>query len=99
MYSRILNGKRVANCVKWHNYKLHELYDVMFDHTDFELINGGLAGAYADHLINKKEKCLYCPPESEVKEQIKSKNYKDLIQMYELCKKVWDYGKTHSNSL
>jgi hypothetical protein len=84
--------RRVANCIKWHNFRLHDLYDTMFDNVDNNIIDGGLAGAYADHLINKKEQCQYCPPVEEIKNLIKDRNQKDLIQMFELCNKLWNFS-------
>lgn len=83
--------KRVSNCVVWHSYKLHELYDVIFDNVDHQIIDGAIAGLYADHLINKKASCKFCPSEEQVKIEIKERNKKDLIQMYELCELLWNF--------
>jgi hypothetical protein len=83
--------KRAANSIKWHSFRLHDLYDTMFDNVDKEIIDGHLAGAYADHLINKKEQCKYCPPIDKIKNQIKDRNRKDLIQMFELCTLLWNF--------
>ena len=85
--------QRVANCVIWHSYRLHELYDAFFNHTDAEIIDGAVAGIYADHIIDNKEICKYCPSERKVKLEIKERNKKDLLQMYELCELVWNYDE------
>ncbi len=83
--------KRATYSIIWHSYKLHELYDVVFDHVDNEIIDGAIAGLYAEHLINKKNKCELCPSENSIKEKIKDRNKKDLIQMYELCELLYNY--------
>jgi Icc-related predicted phosphoesterase len=83
--------KRATYSIIWHSYKLHELYDVVFDNVDKDIIDGAFAGLYADHLINKKIKCEYCPSEDIIKKRIIERNRKDLIQMYELCDVLWNF--------
>jgi hypothetical protein len=87
--------QRVRNCVVWHTYKLHDLYDVLFpEKVSADLIPGFAAGIYADHLINPDEEypyslpkdCPYCPPREEIIEKIKARNAMDILQMIEICK-------------
>jgi hypothetical protein len=52
-----------------------------------------IAGLYAEHLINKKQACEFCPSETYVKEMIKDRNKKDLIQMFELCDLLYRFEK------
>jgi Icc-related predicted phosphoesterase len=83
--------QRVTFSLIWHSYKLHELYNLIFDKTDFDIIDGAVAGIYANHLIIKNKECKYCPSIDEVKSQIKERNKKDLLQMYELFEHLWNF--------
>ena len=85
--------QRVSNCVVWHTYKLDELYRAMFGNTvdDKDSISGYIAGLYADHLLFSDESCPYCPAKEEIMEKIKAKNKRDIIQMVEICRKLWDF--------
>ena len=83
--------QRATSSLIWHSYKLHELYNLIFDKKDHDIIDGAVAGIYANHLIIKNKECKYCPSIDEVKSQIKERNKKDLLQMYELCEYLWNY--------
>ena len=83
--------QRATFSIIWHSYKLHELYNLIFDKTDFDIIDGSVAGIYANHLIIKNKECKYCPSIDEVKLRIIERNKKDLLQMYELCEYLWNY--------
>jgi len=92
MIIRFLDAcQRTSNCVTWHTYNLHELYNSLFsDEIDMAgLIPGRIAGLYADHLFFSKKPCPYCPPKEEIIEQIKEKNRIDILQMVEICKRLW----------
>ncbi len=82
--------QRTANCVTWHNYQLHELYNTFFPekYDEDQIISGYVAGLYADHLIIPNKSCPYCPPKEEVIEKIKKRNLQDLHQMVEICSKL-----------
>lgn len=83
--------QRTANCVIWHNYQLHELYNTFFadKYDEDHIISGYVAGLYTDHLIIPKKSCPYCPPREEIIEQIKKRNLQDLHQMVEICRKLF----------
>ena len=83
--------QRTSNCVTWYTYRLHELYNGLFpDKNDtVDLIPGHIAGLYADHLIVSKKSCPYCPPKEEIIEQIKERNRVDILQMIEICRRLW----------
>lgn len=83
--------QRTANCVIWYTYKLHELYkDLFADKNDtVDLIPGHIAGLYADHLIISGKSCPYCPPQKTIIEQIKERNKADILQMIEICRRLW----------
>jgi len=83
--------QRTANCVIWYTYKLHELYSALFpDKGDLiVLIPGHIAGLYADHLIIPGKSCPYCPPQKTIIEQIKERNKADILQMIEICRRLW----------
>jgi Icc-related predicted phosphoesterase len=83
--------QRTTHCIIWHSYKLHELYNLIFNKTDVDIIDGCVAGIYANHLIIKNKECEYCPSIEDVKNQIKERNKKDLLQMFELCDYLWKY--------
>jgi Icc-related predicted phosphoesterase len=85
---------RTANCVVWHDYSLHGLYDALFtgEASKKDLIPGFVAGLYADHLIIQKKSCPYCHTKEEIIEQIKERNRIDLIQMFKVCRKLWEYS-------
>ncbi len=83
--------KRATYSIVWHSYKLHELYNVVFENVDNEIIDGAIAGLYADHLIDKKGKCEFCPSEESVIKKIQERNRKDLVQLYKLCELLWNY--------
>jgi Icc-related predicted phosphoesterase len=95
--------QRVANCVIWNSYKLHELYEALFqdklknvasDSDNYD-ISGLLAGLYADHVIIPSKRCVYCPSKSKLESQIIEKNIRDLNEMAEICQLLWKiYGKT-----
>lgn len=82
--------QRTSNCVLWHTYRLHELYDALFpdEKNEENLIPGNLAGLYADHLIIPNKSCPYCPPKDEIIDQIKNRNRIDILQMIEICIKL-----------
>ena len=83
--------QRTRNCVVWHTYSLHDLYDALFTTTPAEdLINGYLAGLYADHLIIPDSSCPYCPSPEEVVEKLKARNRTDIKQMVDICAKLWE---------
>lgn len=79
--------QRVSNCVIWHSYKLHELYEALFpsDMKNVELIPGQIAGLYADHLIISDKFCPYCPSKETIIEKIKTRNKEDILQMVKIC--------------
>jgi len=83
--------QRVSNCVIWHTYNLHELYNALFTdkNASDNLIPGHIAGLYADHLIIPKKSCPYCPPKTKIIEKIKERNRADILQMIEICRKLW----------
>jgi len=83
--------QRTANCVIWYTYRLHELYSAFFpDKSDSNaLIPGYIAGLYADHLIISGKSCPYCPPQEMIIEQIKERNKVDILQMIEICRRLW----------
>lgn len=83
--------QRTSNCVTWYTYRLHELYNGLFPDKDntVDLISGHIAGLYADHLIVSKKSCPYCPPKEEIIEQIKERNRVDILQMIEICRRLW----------
>ncbi|MCZ7380969.1 MAG: metallophosphoesterase [Candidatus Methanoperedens sp.] len=82
--------QRTSNCVVWHTYRLHELYDALFpdEKNEENLIPGHLAGLYADHLIIPNKSCPYCPPKDKIIDQIKNRNRVDILQMIEICIKL-----------
>ncbi len=83
--------QRTSNCVIWYTYRVHELYKALFpDKNDLEnLIPGHIAGLYADHLIISNKSCPYCPQKETIIEQIKKRNKIDILQMVEICRKLW----------
>ncbi len=83
--------QRTSNCVIWYTYRLHELYNALFpDKNDIvDLIPGHIAGLYADHLIISNKSCLYCPPKEVIIDQIKERNKVDILQMIEICRRLW----------
>ena len=83
--------QRTANCVTWNTYKLQEFYSVTFPEKiqSKTLIPGAIAGLYADHLIIPNKKCSHCPSKDMIIEQIKEKNKVDILQMIEICNKLW----------
>lgn len=83
--------QRTTFSVIWHSYKLLDLYKALINKTESDNIDGAVAGIYANHLIIKNKECKYCPPIVEIKAQIKEKNKKDLLQMFELCDYLWKY--------
>ena len=84
--------QRTSNCVIWHNYSLHELYNALFPEKQTpDLIPGYVAGLYADHVIISGNNCKYCPPKEEMVERIKERNREDLLQMVEICRKLYSY--------
>jgi hypothetical protein len=96
--------QRTRNCVIWHTYKLQDLYNALFqEKVSDDSIQGFAAGIYADHLINSDKDypycppkdCPYCLPKEEIIEEIKEKNTKDILQMIEICKFL--YQCTDSN--
>lgn len=83
--------QRASNCCAWYTYRLHELYNALFGDTlSDDLIPGHIAGLYADHLIISNKRCPHCPPKKEMEEQIKKRNWVDILQMIEICKKLWN---------
>ncbi|GAH52229.1 unnamed protein product, partial [marine sediment metagenome] len=86
--------QRTANCLTWHTYQLHKLYNVLFpEKKDIELIPGRIAGLYADHLIISNESCPNCPKKESVIEKIKERNKIDILQMIEICKTLWNFDE------
>lgn len=84
-------AQRTRNCVVWHTYKLHGLHDALFsEKTETEIINGAVAGIYADHMIIPKHECIYCPNPIETIEKIKTRNRLDLLQMVRVCQMLWE---------
>jgi len=83
--------QRTSNCVIWHTYSLHELYDALFPDRSgtVNLIPGYIAGLYADHLIISKRSCPYCPPKEMIMAKIKERNRIDILQMIEICRRLW----------
>jgi hypothetical protein len=84
--------QRAAKCTVWHTYTLPKFHDALFPEkkTDMrDLIPGDIAGLYADHLIISNKFCPYCPPKSKIIRQIKEKNRVDILQMVEICRKLW----------
>ncbi|MBD3230903.1 MAG: hypothetical protein GF329_22180 [Candidatus Lokiarchaeota archaeon] len=78
---------RSANCLTWHTYRLHELYNFMFPEKAVDdLIPGRIAGIYADHLIvhKKSSSCPHCSKEEIIK-KIMERNRVDIQQMIEIC--------------
>ncbi len=84
-------AKRVDKCVIWHSYRLHDLFKVLIDDKEEDMIDGAMAGIYADHLINRSVKCAYCPSEESIKAEIKKRNAIDLHQMHKLCEFLRNY--------
>lgn len=83
--------QKTRNCVIWHTYSLHSLYDALFESASSEgIIEGFVAGLYADHLILDDIECPYCPSPHEVMETIKVRNRVDILQMVEICTKLWE---------
>lgn len=83
--------QRVSNCIIWHTYSLHELYNALFTDKNAldNLIPGQFAGLYANHLIIPKKSCPYCPAKAKIIEKIKERNRADILQMIEICRKLW----------
>lgn len=82
--------QRTSNCVQWHTYRLHEIYDDLLGKSGpKDLIPGHIAGLCADHLIIPKKSCPHCPPREEIIERIRERNEVDIFQMVEICKKLW----------
>ncbi|MBT9147795.1 MAG: hypothetical protein DDT32_01560 [Syntrophomonadaceae bacterium] len=84
--------QRTSNCVIWYTYRLHELYNALFPDKNYivDLIPGHIAGLYADHLIISNKSCSYCPPKEVIIEHIKERNKVDILQMIEICRRLWD---------
>ena len=84
--------QRTANCLSWHTYSLHDLYNAFFpdNNTPPELIPGRIAGLYADHLFFDKTTCPHCSKKKEeiIKEIIK-RNKLDVLQMIEICELLY----------
>lgn len=83
--------QKTSNCVTWYTYKLHELYNALFPGKNdmVGLIPGHIAGLYADHLIISNQTCPYCPPKEKKIKQIKERNKTDILQMIEICRRLW----------
>ena len=84
--------QRTANCLSWHTYSLHDLYNALFpdNKTPPELIPGRIAGLYADHMIFDKTTCPHCSKKKEkiIKEIIK-RNKLDVKQMIDICELLY----------
>jgi hypothetical protein len=87
---------RASNCVVWHTYALDNLYEALFPKTEAgdHAIPGRLAGLYADHLILPGRSCKHCPGSRELVNLIRKKNERDLLRMYAICQKLWEYRGT-----
>jgi len=83
--------QRTRNCVVWHTYSLHNFYNALFTTSPPEdLIDGYVAGLYADHLIIPDNECPYCPSPQDAIEQIKERNRVDIKRMIDICIKLWE---------
>lgn len=83
--------QRTSNCLTWHTYSLHELYNALFpEKQTIDFIPGHIAGLYADHIIIRRRNCEYCPSRKELIKKIKERNKADLLQMVGICRKLWD---------
>jgi len=83
--------QRTRNCVVWHTYRLHDFYNALFTTSPAEdLIDGYVAGLYADHLIIPDNECPYCPSPQDAVEQIRERNRIDIKQMIDICVKLWE---------
>ncbi len=94
--------QRAANCVIWHDYSLHGLYNALFPCNKYkdDLIPGHIAGLYADHLIFSNKDCPLCPPKERIMKDIKEKNRIDLLKMIEICKILWiKFGEEENKAL
>ncbi len=84
--------QRTANCLSWHTYSLHDLYNALFPDkkTPPELISGERAGLYADHLLIDNSSCPHCSnKKDQIIEEIKKRNKLDVLQMIEICEHLY----------
>ena len=83
---------RTTHCVIWHSYNLNDLYCSLFPNKkqNKNELPGYILGIYADHLFFSKSKCKFCEKKGNIIELIREKNRKDLIQMVEVCKFLWE---------
>jgi Icc-related predicted phosphoesterase len=83
--------QRTRNCVVWHTHSLHDFYHALFTTSPTEnLIDGYIAGLYADHLVIPGNECPYCPSPQDASEQIKERNRVDIKQMVDICIRLWE---------
>jgi predicted phosphodiesterase len=84
--------QRTANALTWYNYNVHEVYNELFPEkrTPSDIISGGIAGLYADHLILDSKKCPYCSEKkNSIIKQIMERNKLDIVQLIEICSMLY----------
>lgn len=84
--------QRTSNCLIWHTYSLHDLYKALFPDKppSKEIIDGYMAGLFADHIIIPNKECPYCPPRDDLMSKIMERNVLDITEMVEICNKLWN---------
>lgn len=81
---------RASNSIINNTYSLHSLYKKIFgSNINNNIINGYISGLYADHLILNNNNCKYCNKEKIVNAIIERNRY-DLLEMYEICIKLFN---------
>ncbi len=91
--------QRTSNCLIWHTYSLHELHKALFPDKppSKEIIDGYMAGLFADHIIIPNKECPYCPPRDDLMSKILERNVLDITEMVEICNKLWNMEDNDRN--
>lgn len=91
--------QRTSNCLIWHTYSLHELHKALFPDKppSKEIIDGYMAGLFADHIIIPNKSCLYCLPRDDLMSKIMERNVLDITEMVEICNKLWNMDDNDQN--